>query len=89
MQIDNISTHGIETRGPEPKAPTRANRTAQDQADFHQTQSLEHALNAIPPTRSEEVGRAKTLVSSLRYPPDELIEGISQLLALHRRKSSP
>ena len=89
MQIDNISSHGIETRGPEPKAATRANRAAQEQADFNQTQSLEQALNAIPTTRSEEVARAKTLVSSLRYPPDELIGEISQLLALHRRKSSP
>jgi len=89
MQIDNISSHGVETRGIESKAATRTNRAAQDQADFNQTQGLEHALNAIPAVRGEEVARAKTLVSSLRYPPDELIEGISQLLALHRRKSSP
>jgi hypothetical protein len=88
MQIDNISSHGIEARRPEPKAATRPNRAARDTADFSQTQGLEQALNTTPASRGEEVARAKTLVSSLRYPPDELINGISELLAFHGRKSS-
>jgi hypothetical protein len=62
-------------------------RDGQDKASFDQTQALNQALNDSADTRAMEITRAKQLVSSLLYPPDEIIRSIGRLLAFKRDAS--
>jgi hypothetical protein len=81
MQVNNISSQAIDLRGSEPQAVARAIRVEQDKAVFDQSRSLNHALNSSPEIRGAEVARAQELIASVKYPPDEVIRGIAQLLA--------
>jgi len=84
MQINNISSQYIEPRGPEPHEVARAVRDDQDNAVFDQSRNLNQALSASPEIRGAEVARAQELIASVKYPPDEVIRGIAQLLAFTR-----
>ena len=81
MQVNNISSQVIEPRGPEPQEMVRAVRVDQDKAVFDQSRNLNRALSASPEIRGAEVARAQELIASVKYPPDEVIRGIAQLLA--------
>ncbi len=81
MQVNNISSQVIEPRGPEPQEMARAVRVDQDKAVFDQSRNLNQALSASPEVRGAEVARAQELIASVKYPPDEVIRGIAQLLA--------
>jgi hypothetical protein len=50
---------------------------------FEMTAALESKLNEIPLVRPEVVSRAKTLVADVQYPPNEVLNSLSTLLALH------
>jgi hypothetical protein len=58
-----------------------------DQVDFSGTEALNRALKSQPESRSEKVDRLRDIASSLNYPPEELIRGISRLIANHLSKS--
>ena len=60
----------------EPAAPVR------EDASF-QTGALEKKLKDVAPVRPEKVERAKLLVQDVKYPPDEMLVGIANLLAMH------
>jgi hypothetical protein len=61
----------------EPTPPVR------EDASF-QTDALERKLKDLPPLRPERVERAKGLLTgSGKYPPDEMLVGIANLLAMH------
>jgi len=47
------------------------------------TQALEQSLRDAPQVRPEVVDRARALVADVKYPPDEVLDRISALLALH------
>ena len=49
---------------------------------FQMTATLESKLQAIPLVRPEVVSRAIGLIGDVKYPPDDVLEGISILLAM-------
>lgn len=51
------------------------------QTDFQSSASLDAALKGTPEVRREEVERASRLVDTKNYPPPELINRLSRLLA--------
>ena len=85
MQVHSVSTQGIEPRSTEQLAVERAARSPGDQALFRDSQKLNQALRDSPEVRSHEVARAQGLVSSLKYPPAELIGRLARLLAFNER----
>lgn len=52
-----------------------------DSTDFSGTSTLQSALQSHPDTRPDKVAEAKVKTSSPLYPPQELIRGISRLIA--------
>jgi hypothetical protein len=87
MHVNPLSSHGLELWAAEQPATARVRRDTEDKAVFSQTQGLHQALNEAPDVRQGAVDRAKGLISSLKYPPDDLIDRISQLVA-RRQKGS-
>lgn len=79
MQINPASS--VVTRGGTPPAAKRAPQTSTDTAVFRAAESLNQALQDTPDVRADVVARAKTLAASVHYPPEELIDGLSNLLA--------
>jgi hypothetical protein len=62
------------------EAPPAVSATA---PPFQMTAALESKLQAIPLVRPEVVQRAVTLLGDVKYPPDEVLQGISVLLAIN------
>ena len=52
-----------------------------DQLSFATVEGLNRALEQTPATRADKVARAKSLVADSTYPPPELIQKISALIA--------
>lgn len=50
---------------------------------FPRTEALERALREDPPVRPEKVQQARVYVGDAKYPPDEMLDRIANLLALH------
>lgn len=55
---------------------------ADESGSFQPSQSLENALNQTPVVRADKVARAQQLLADVKYPPDELLNGIAHLLAV-------
>ena len=55
----------------------------EDAAPFQNSKALEDKLKDIPLVRPEKLHAAKALVSDLKYPPDETLVGIANLLAMN------
>lgn len=55
-------------------------------AGFERTQALESALKEMPAVRPEKIARARALVADVKYPPDEVLNRIANLLAIHVRE---
>ena len=56
-----------------------------EEASFEQTAALQQKLKDLPPIRHEKVERAKGLVADVKYPPDEMLVGIANLLAMRMK----
>lgn len=56
---------------------------ANDTAPLSSAQALEQSVRNLPLVRPEQVARARELVADVQYPPTEMLERISSLLALH------
>ncbi len=69
----------------QPVARSGAGRTESAEAPFSNIDAVEAKLKDIPWTRPEKVEQARPLVSNLKYPPDEVLNGLANLLALHMR----
>ena len=71
---DPIAGQAVQRR--EPVKP------ATDTETLARSQALESILNETPVVRPEQVARARTLVANVKYPPDDLLNGIAHLLAV-------
>lgn len=70
--------------GPVSKASASAKTGAHvETAKFDTTRSVSRALEQVPDVRPDKVEQAKNLLSDPHYPPLEIIEKISVLLAIH------
>jgi hypothetical protein len=63
-------------------AKARPVAAVEDSTSFNRVAALEAALKATPAVRPEAVARARELLSDVKYPPIEAINGIAMLLAL-------
>ena len=80
MDINRISNVRSEAPSIDPVNRPRPVREPGDNASFDKTDRLNQAVSDLPDSRSEEVARAKGLISSLKYPPDEIVARIARLL---------
>ena len=80
MQVNTNSIRLPATPGVTPDAP-KASGTPSSEPHFESAQALDHALKAEPDVRRDEVERATRLVETKNYPPPELINRLSRLLA--------
>ncbi len=53
------------------------------EASFERAAVLESSLKEIPLVRPEKVEHARSLVADVKYPPEETLDRIANLLALH------
>jgi len=63
-----------------PSTPSTSEATG---LPHERTQALEQSLRDASQVRPEVVARAKALVNDVQYPPQEILDRISTLLALH------
>ena len=68
---------------PQPAARQDASQPVRGETEFHNTADLENKLKEIPFVRHEKVQRAKMLATNVQYPPDEVLVGIANLLAMN------
>jgi hypothetical protein len=54
-----------------------------DTETFARSQALESIRNETSAVRPDQVARARALVANVKYPPDELLNGIAHLLAVN------
>ena len=52
---------------------------------FERAAALEQALKDIPLVRADKVEHARNLVADVKYPPQETLDRIANLLALHMK----
>ena len=84
MEIE-LSTNRLPGPGYiEPPASQGATRVATDMSSSLQdTGGLQQRLNDIPLVRPDKVAQAQVLVSHPHYPPDDFVDRIATLLAIH------
>jgi hypothetical protein len=56
---------------------------ATDTASLQSVTDLQDKLNAIPLSRPGKADEMKPLSSHVQYPPDQLLDGVAALLAIH------
>ena len=67
----------------QPVARPATTRTENSSSEpFQNTDTVEAKLKDLPPVRPEKVHRAKGLITDVKYPPDEMLVGIANLLAM-------
>ena len=66
-----------------PAVRSSAARASRAEAPFPNTDAVEARLKDIPLARPGKVEHAKPLVSNLKYPPDQVLDGIATLLAMN------
>ena len=68
---------------PEPRRQATPQRTGSDAAAFTSSQAIEQRLNDLTAVRTAAVERAGALIGDRSYPPDETVQRIANLLAVH------
>ncbi len=85
MQINPNNSTGAVNRVPDP-APAVKRVAADGEADsatFSNTDDIHLALAGESDIRAEKLERALNLVGQVQWPPQQVIQGISTLLAMH------
>ncbi len=82
MEINFNSSRPTDPANNHPVKP-QAPVAAQEPARFEAAQSLERSVKDLPAVRPEQVERARTLIADVKYPPQEMLDRIANLLALH------
>ncbi len=65
-----------------PRSAAVTPRTDADQS-FQGTAELQRKLNELALTRPEKMAAARAVISEVKYPPDDLLNSIAHLLAIH------
>jgi len=79
-RITDSGTSQPIARGPSSPSTSEATGLPHERA-----QALEQSLRNAPQARPEVVDRARSLVSDAKYPPDEVLDRVSSLLASHMK----
>jgi hypothetical protein len=70
----------------QPVARPSESSPAPAEASLSNVEALNQSLKDIPLVRPEKVEQARNLVADVKYPPTEVLDRISNLLALHLNK---
>jgi hypothetical protein len=62
---------------------------ATDAVSFSASDALKSQLSNLSASRPEQVAQAKALVADGKYPPDDVLDRVAVLLAIHNGTSSP
>ena len=82
MEINLNAGRIPEPAGGQPVARREATPVAQS-GTFDQSQALERTLKDGSDLRPDKVAHARAVLDQVQYPPDALLDGIANLLALH------
>lgn len=77
---NNVNSPGVDGPTP-PRRPASASRRAPEHVSFAGSDAVESSLQNVPASRKDAVENAKLLIGDVKYPPLEIIRGISKLLA--------
>ena len=89
MRIE-LNTNRVERITPSTtQQPATAAASGSDVVQFSGSEALTQALAQVPETRPEVVERAKSLIGSSTYPPEELITRLSRLMASQLSQIKP
>jgi hypothetical protein len=81
LDLSPVLVSGVNTPG---KAPTPAENKPASKMPLQGLAELHRKLNAVALTRPEKMRVARSVISSnASYPPDELLNHIADLLAIH------
>jgi hypothetical protein len=83
MEI-KVNTRYAASPVPAPSAD-RQEKTMAEAVPFEGIWALEEKLRALPDIRPEKVAEARDQIADVAYPPDEMLESIANLLAIHLR----
>jgi hypothetical protein len=85
MEIEFNSSRQAASASNQPvKRPSGATSAAET-ASIASAQNLEQTVRNLPMVRPEQVERARSLIADSKYPPQEMLNRIANLLALHMR----
>ncbi|MFO1476943.1 MAG: hypothetical protein U1F98_09870 [Verrucomicrobiota bacterium] len=83
MEIDFNPSRIARADLSQPLTRTSSTPAASDAASFSTATSLTDRVSELPLVRSDKVASAQAMVSHAHYPPDDLLDRIAVLLALH------
>ena len=83
MEIEFNTSRIAKRDAAPPTARTESTPSPTDTTSFTATASLDSQLQSVPATRVDKVALAKSLVANPNYPPQELMDRIATLLAVH------
>jgi hypothetical protein len=81
MELKMVANNGIQSPGSEHVSPAHRQPVQTDEAVLHSPETLRKLLDQHPDVRVDEVQRGQALLADVQYPPAELINGLSKLLA--------
>jgi hypothetical protein len=83
MDIEFNPARPVATGAGQPVSRREAPPAVRGEQPFERAAALEKALKEIPLVRTDKVGHAKNLVADVKYPPEETLDRIANLLAIH------
>ena len=86
MQIEFNTSRIAKGDVGQPVARPDAAPVSTDTTSFTSTASLEAQLRDVPAVRVDKVALAKSLITNPNYPPQELLDRIAVLLAVHNMR---
>jgi hypothetical protein len=88
MEIDfNPSQMQAPRINPTVKAPGATSDSTMSEAPAPQGMAeLQRKLNELALMRPEKMAAARSVIADVKYPPNELLDGISHLLAIHLKE---
>jgi len=89
MQIESNYNAGAVQRTPPSTPAAKTAKPAVHAPAFQDAEKLNAALKNTPDVRADKVERAKELVSQIQWPPAEVINRISKLVAMHYTPTQP
>lgn len=82
MEVNtNLSAVGSSAPVPAKGSTTTAPASAPKRGDSANLTSLDEAMQTLPASRPDALERARSLVGNSQYPPPEVLNRVSQLLA--------
>jgi hypothetical protein len=83
MEIEFSPSQLPAPRAASPVRPAATPPAANEPPQLQGMGELQRKLNDLALTRPEKLEAARAVISQVKYPPDELLNGIAHLLAIH------